>query len=61
MKRARAAVLLAVLGLALSGCWGRSASTDGTSRLRDDSMTSAPAGRTHTHADRPSYLWADPP
>ncbi len=61
MKRARAMLLLAILGLAMSGCWSRPASTDGTSGLRDDSMTSSPAGFTRTHAEQKYYLWADPP
>ena len=61
MKRVRALVLLALLGLVLSGCWDRSASTDGTSRLRDEGQTTSPAGRTRASADSKSYLWADPP
>ena len=61
MKRARAMLLLAILGLTLSGCWARSASTDGTSGLRDDSMTTSPAGRTRANSDSKTYLWADPP
>ena len=54
-------LLLAILGLMLSGCWSRPASTDGTSGLREDSMTTSPAGFTRTHAEQKYYLWADPP
>jgi type IV pilus biogenesis protein CpaD/CtpE len=60
MKRLCPVLLLAALLALAAGCT-RSASSDGTSNIRDDSMTTSPAGRTRLDADQKYYLWADPP